>query len=191
MGVFGASGQARTFDFRAGDVGYVPFCHGPLRREHRHDADAISGDFQKQLLRRCVARPMDDIGSPRTGGGALEVGSAGHGCAAQEQSARRACLVTSDGQAWPTSHCFPAKQDTGRMEQGGATQIRSARCAPVSAIKPNQSMSRSPIWLSNQSANILIRSLQRPISMMTARHGRSPCCCCSKPDNVPKEGDVS
>src|SRR5262245_52144844 len=25
MGVFGASGQARTFDFRAGDVGYVPF----------------------------------------------------------------------------------------------------------------------------------------------------------------------
>src|SRR5215831_5423366 len=73
------------------------------------------------------------------------------------------------------------------MEQGGATQIRSARCAPISAIKPNQSMSRSPIWLSNQSANILIRSLQRPISMMTARHGRSPCCCCSKPDNVPKE----
>ena len=25
MGVFGASGQARTFDFQAGDVGYVPF----------------------------------------------------------------------------------------------------------------------------------------------------------------------
>src|SRR5260221_92592 len=28
MGVFGASGQARTFDFRAGDVGYVPFVMG-------------------------------------------------------------------------------------------------------------------------------------------------------------------
>src|ERR1700704_2661743 len=28
MGVFGASGQARTFDFRAGDVGYVPFATG-------------------------------------------------------------------------------------------------------------------------------------------------------------------
>jgi oxalate decarboxylase len=28
MGVFGASGQARTFDFRAGDVGYVPFGMG-------------------------------------------------------------------------------------------------------------------------------------------------------------------
>jgi oxalate decarboxylase len=26
--VFGASGQARTFDFRAGDVGYVPFAMG-------------------------------------------------------------------------------------------------------------------------------------------------------------------
>ena len=29
MGVFGASGQARTFDYRAGDVGYVPFAMGP------------------------------------------------------------------------------------------------------------------------------------------------------------------
>jgi oxalate decarboxylase len=28
MGVFGASGQARTFDFLAGDVGYVPFAMG-------------------------------------------------------------------------------------------------------------------------------------------------------------------
>ncbi|MGA7386181.1 MAG: cupin domain-containing protein [Methylocella sp.] len=28
MGVFGASGQARTFDFQAGDVGYVPFASG-------------------------------------------------------------------------------------------------------------------------------------------------------------------
>jgi oxalate decarboxylase len=28
MGVFGASGQARTFDYHAGDVGYVPFAMG-------------------------------------------------------------------------------------------------------------------------------------------------------------------
>jgi oxalate decarboxylase len=28
MGVFGASGQARTFDFQAGDVGFVPFATG-------------------------------------------------------------------------------------------------------------------------------------------------------------------
>ena len=28
MGVLGASGQARTFDFQAGDVGYVPFAMG-------------------------------------------------------------------------------------------------------------------------------------------------------------------
>jgi oxalate decarboxylase len=28
MGVFAASGQARTFDYRAGDVGYVPFAMG-------------------------------------------------------------------------------------------------------------------------------------------------------------------
>src|SRR4029077_13046382 len=28
MGVFGASSQARTFDYQAGDVGYVPFAMG-------------------------------------------------------------------------------------------------------------------------------------------------------------------
>jgi oxalate decarboxylase len=28
MGVFGASGQARTFDFGENDVGYVPFAMG-------------------------------------------------------------------------------------------------------------------------------------------------------------------
>jgi oxalate decarboxylase len=28
MGVFASSGQARTFDFKAGDVGYVPFAMG-------------------------------------------------------------------------------------------------------------------------------------------------------------------
>jgi oxalate decarboxylase len=28
MGVFAAAGQARTFDFQAGDVGYVPFAMG-------------------------------------------------------------------------------------------------------------------------------------------------------------------
>jgi oxalate decarboxylase len=28
MGVFGASGQARTFDYRAGDIGYIPFAMG-------------------------------------------------------------------------------------------------------------------------------------------------------------------
>ena len=28
MGVFGASGQSRTFDFQSGDVGYVPFALG-------------------------------------------------------------------------------------------------------------------------------------------------------------------
>ncbi len=28
MGVFASSGQARTFDFQAGDVGYVPYAMG-------------------------------------------------------------------------------------------------------------------------------------------------------------------
>ncbi len=32
MGVFASSGQARTFDFRAGDVGYVPSLWGIMLR---------------------------------------------------------------------------------------------------------------------------------------------------------------
>jgi len=32
MAVFAASGQARTFDFRANDVGYVPFAMGHTSR---------------------------------------------------------------------------------------------------------------------------------------------------------------
>jgi hypothetical protein len=32
MGVFAASGQARTFDFRAGDVGFVPFAVAIMSR---------------------------------------------------------------------------------------------------------------------------------------------------------------
>jgi oxalate decarboxylase len=50
MGAFAASGQARTFDFMAGDVGFVPFRHGPLHRKHRLDAAALPGGVQEQLL---------------------------------------------------------------------------------------------------------------------------------------------
>ena len=78
MGVFGASGQARTFDFRAGDVGFAPFAMGHY----------VENSLQEQLLRRCVARSMD--GFDAAGAGALEGGSAGDGHTAQDQSARRA-----------------------------------------------------------------------------------------------------
>jgi len=30
MTVFASAGKARTFDYQAGDVGYVPFRHGTL-----------------------------------------------------------------------------------------------------------------------------------------------------------------
>ena len=35
MTVFASGGKARTFDYQAGDVGYVPVRDGSLRREHR------------------------------------------------------------------------------------------------------------------------------------------------------------
>ena len=87
MGVFGASGQARTFDFRAGDVGYVPFAMGHYVENSRHDAAAFSGDVQEQLLRRRVAGPVDGVDAAGAGECALEAGSEGDGRPAEEESA--------------------------------------------------------------------------------------------------------
>src|ERR1700730_9121748 len=91
MGVFGASGQARTFDFQAGDVGYV-FRHGALHRESRHHAVALSGDVQERLLRRFVAGHMAGADSAGIATGASEARSASGGRVAQEQDADRAGL---------------------------------------------------------------------------------------------------
>ena len=41
MGVFAASGQARTFDYHGRRCRLRAFRHGPLHRKHRHDAAAL------------------------------------------------------------------------------------------------------------------------------------------------------
>ena len=93
MGVFAAAGQARTFDFMAGDVGYVPFADGALHRKHRQDATAFPRDVQEQLLRRRFAGPVDGADAARTRRGTPQAGPASDGGIAQGQSASRAGLI--------------------------------------------------------------------------------------------------
>jgi oxalate decarboxylase len=50
MGVFATSGQARTFDFRANDVGYVPLAMGHYIEN--------TGNTTLPSLCRCFAEPM-------------------------------------------------------------------------------------------------------------------------------------
>ena len=50
MGVFASAGQARTFDFRGGDVGYVPFAMGHYVENTGSAPLALSGDLQELLL---------------------------------------------------------------------------------------------------------------------------------------------
>ena len=52
MGVFAASGQARTFDVRAGDVGFIPFAMGHYVENTRATPMRFLENLQKQLLRR-------------------------------------------------------------------------------------------------------------------------------------------
>jgi oxalate decarboxylase len=53
MGVFGASGQARTFDYQAGDVGYVPFAMGHYIEN--------TGSTQLQLLEMFKSNYYADV----------------------------------------------------------------------------------------------------------------------------------
>ena len=58
MGVFAASGQARTFDFRAGDVGYVPFAMGHYIENTGTTPLRFLEMFKSSYYRRRVAQPV-------------------------------------------------------------------------------------------------------------------------------------
>ncbi|WP_407177610.1 cupin domain-containing protein [Bradyrhizobium sp. STM 3562] len=70
MTVFAAEQKARTFDYRAGDVGYVPFAMGHYientgsYREYRFDPAALLRNFQKRPLRGHLAQSMARIDTP-------------------------------------------------------------------------------------------------------------------------------
>jgi oxalate decarboxylase len=64
MGVFAASGQARTFDFRANDVSYVPFAMGHYIE---NTGNTTLQFLQKRSLCRCFAEPMVGAYATRVG----------------------------------------------------------------------------------------------------------------------------
>ena len=72
MGVFGASGQARTFDFQAGDVGYVPFAMGHYIENTGTTPLRFLEMFKSSYLRRPVARHLDGADAAGAGEGAPE-----------------------------------------------------------------------------------------------------------------------
>ena len=53
MGVFGASGQARTFDFQAGDLGDVPFAMGIISRTPAPARCAFSKCSKAAIMPMC------------------------------------------------------------------------------------------------------------------------------------------
>jgi hypothetical protein len=76
---------------------------------------------------------------------------------------------------------------------GGANCERTPGAHPDRLNKSQTKvLSSHRIWLSDASRNMVIRSaLKSHLRGDCNAHGRQPCCCCRKPDNVPKSGDVS
>ena len=68
MGVFASSGDARTFDYQAGDVGFVPFAMGHYI-ENTGDTPLRSRNVQEQHLRRRLAQSLDGADAAGAGAG--------------------------------------------------------------------------------------------------------------------------
>ena len=66
MTVFASGGKARTFDYQAGDVGYVPFAMGHYIENTGDETLRLPGNVQKRPLRRRLAKPVDGADCPRS-----------------------------------------------------------------------------------------------------------------------------
>lgn len=66
MTVFAGNGSARTFDYRAGDVGYIPFASG-LYSDYWGSNFMVFRNVQERLLCRCVIKSMDCASPSRSG----------------------------------------------------------------------------------------------------------------------------
>lgn len=69
MTVFAANGTARTFNYRAGDVGYVPFAMGHYIQNTGTDSLWFLEIFKSVPLCRYLIEPMDGADAKRTCGG--------------------------------------------------------------------------------------------------------------------------
>ena len=97
MGVFAANGQARTFDFRGGDVGYVPFAMGHYIENTGSAPLRFLEIFKSSLLCRRIAQSVAGADAARTRQGASRVEPAVHGRAEKDQGADRAGLNKCSG----------------------------------------------------------------------------------------------
>ena len=121
MGVFAASGQARTFDFRANDVGYVPFAMGHYIENTGKTTLQVFGNLQERLLCRRVARPMAGAHTARARNRASKDRPAVHSRPAQGEIADRADLRR------------PRREARGRIGSGGPSHEHGIIAAPIHA----------------------------------------------------------
>ena len=85
MTVFASGGKARTFDYQAGDVGYVPFAMGHYIENTGERAAAVPRDVPQRPLRRRLAGPVAGADPARTRPGPPEPGPVDHGRDHREQ----------------------------------------------------------------------------------------------------------
>lgn len=67
MTVFAANGTARTFNYRAGDVGYVPFAMGHYIQNTGGESLWFLEIFKKRPLHEHFIKSVDGADSERTG----------------------------------------------------------------------------------------------------------------------------
>ena len=63
MTVFAGNGTARTFDYRAGDVGYVPFAWGHYIQNTGNRNIVVFGNVQERPICRYIVKSMDGTDS--------------------------------------------------------------------------------------------------------------------------------
>ena len=95
MGVFGGSGQARTFDFQAGDVGYVPFAMGHYVENTGTTPLRFLEMFKSSYFADVSLDQWMALTPPELVEAHLEARSAGDGRAAQGEGAGRAGLAST------------------------------------------------------------------------------------------------
>ena len=93
MTVFASIGSARTFDYQAGDVGYVPFAMGHYVENTGDDAAALPRSLSKRPVRRHLLEPMVGSHSTGTRAGAPEHRPQDGGSALEDKADRRPVVL--------------------------------------------------------------------------------------------------
>jgi Cupin len=92
MGVFAANGQARTFDFRGGDVGYVPFAMGHYVQNTGSTPLRFLEIFKSSYYADVSLNQWLALTPPELLKGPPQVGRGVHGRAQKDQGADRSGL---------------------------------------------------------------------------------------------------